>query len=250
MPGLEWLVARPVAHRGLHDGSATIENTPSAFVAAIKAGYGIECDLQVSADGEAMVFHDAMLGRLTEANARVDSMRASDLKRLHFKTTKDHMITLGELCDLTAGAAPLLIEMKSHFPGDCRLLERCASVISSYQGAASLMSFDPRLVRALRTHAPALTRGIVAEKKQTEPAAGPSCAPIGLAARCYEWARARPQFIAFSANDLPDPITSIARKVFGLRVLAWTVRMPAQQRVAMHHADQIIFEGFRPCHSC
>src|SRR5262245_6770267 len=110
MPGLEWLVARPVAHRGLHDGSTAIENTPSAFVAAINAGYGIECDLQVSADGEAMVFHDAVLDRLTEASARVDSMRASDLKRLHFKATKDHMITLGELCDLSAGAAPLLIE--------------------------------------------------------------------------------------------------------------------------------------------
>jgi glycerophosphoryl diester phosphodiesterase len=232
MPGLEWLVARPVAHRGLHDGGAVIENTPSAFMAAIKAGYGIECDLQVSADGEAMVFHDAALDRLTEASARVDSMRASDLKRLHFKATNDHMITLGELCDLAAGAVPLLIEMKSHFPGDCRLLERCTSVISAYQGAAALMSFDPLLVRALRAHAPTLTRGIVAERKQ--------------ASRPYDWVVARPQFIAFSANDLPDPSTSIARKVFGLRVLAWTVRTREQQYAVMRHADQIIFEGFRP----
>jgi glycerophosphoryl diester phosphodiesterase len=246
MGRLEWLVARPIAHRGLHDGSAAIENTPSAFVAAIKAGYGIECDLQVSADGEAMVFHDAVLGRLTEASARVDSMRASDLKRLDFKATKDHMITLGELCDLTAGAVPLLIEMKNDFPGDCRLLERSVSVISGYRRAAALMSFDARLVQALRARAPTLTRGVVAETPQKEAAAARLAASMASAARCNEWFRARPQFVAFSANDLPDRITAIARNVFGLRVLAWTVHTREQQHAAMRHADQIIFEGFRP----
>jgi glycerophosphoryl diester phosphodiesterase len=246
MRGLEWLLARPIAHRGLHDGSAAIENTPSAFVAAIKAGYGIECDLQVSADGEAMVFHDAELGRLTEASVRVDTMRATDLKRVEFKASQDRMITLGELCDLTAGAVPLLIELKNHFPGDSRLLERCKSVISSYRGAAALMSFDPRLVQRMRTRAPALTRGIVVEKKQAEAAAGLLGAAIASAGRCNDWFRARPQFVAFSANNLPDPITAIARYVFGVRVLAWTVRTREQQRAAMRHADQIIFEGFRP----
>src|SRR4029079_14090478 len=75
MAGLDWLIARPWAHRGLHDvQKGVIENTPSAFTAAIAAGYGIECDLQVSADGEAMVFHDAGLGRLTEADKRIEHM--------------------------------------------------------------------------------------------------------------------------------------------------------------------------------
>ena len=70
MPGLDWLTARPIAHRGLHDAAAgVIENTPSAFAAAIAGDYGIECDLQISADGEAMVHHDDALGRLTEGSA-------------------------------------------------------------------------------------------------------------------------------------------------------------------------------------
>ena len=70
MAGLDWLIARPVAHRGLHDAQkGVIENTPSAFAAVIAGGYGIECDLQVSADGEAMVHHDDVLGRLTVARA-------------------------------------------------------------------------------------------------------------------------------------------------------------------------------------
>jgi len=55
MSGLAWLTTRPIAHRGLHNASAgVIENTASAFAAAIAAGYGIETDLQISADGEAM----------------------------------------------------------------------------------------------------------------------------------------------------------------------------------------------------
>ncbi len=100
MPGLDWLIERPVAHRGLHDAQkGIIENTPSAFAAAIAGGYGIECDVQVTADGEAMVHHDEALGRLTNGSDRLDAMTAADLKRIQFKATTDRMITLGELCD-------------------------------------------------------------------------------------------------------------------------------------------------------
>ena len=123
MAGLDWLIARPVAHRGLHDAQkGIIENTPSAFAAAIAGGYGIECDLQISADGDAMVHHDEVLGRLTEGNGRLDAMTAAELKRVPFKATADRMITLAELCDLVAGRAPLVIELKSRFDGDRRLV--------------------------------------------------------------------------------------------------------------------------------
>ena len=77
MPDMDWLVARPVAHRGLHHGKRIIENTPSAFVAAIAGCYGIECDLQITADGEALVHHDDALGRMTDGNARLDAMTAA-----------------------------------------------------------------------------------------------------------------------------------------------------------------------------
>src|SRR5262245_4778199 len=97
----EWLTARPIAHRGLHDASAgVIENTASAFTAAIECVYGIECDIQISADGEALVYHDDALGRLTEGSGPLAAMPAAALKRVAFKGTADLMITLGELCDL------------------------------------------------------------------------------------------------------------------------------------------------------
>src|SRR5215467_2318373 len=165
MADLHWLIARPVAHRGLHDQKSVIENTPSAFAAAIAARYGIECDLQISADGEAMVYHDDALGPLTEGCSRLDATTAAELKRAAFKATGDRMITLGELCDLVAGRTTLLIEMKSRFAGDRQLASRVASVLSGYRGPAAVMSFDPAQIANLRAVAPTLPRGMVAEKK-------------------------------------------------------------------------------------
>src|SRR5712691_8509603 len=101
---MDWLTARPVAHRGLHDaGAGVIENTLSAFRAAISGNYAIECDLQVTSDGEAMVFHDDALGRLTEGNSPLTALTTVDLKRVRFKSTTDSMLTLGELCELVSG---------------------------------------------------------------------------------------------------------------------------------------------------
>jgi glycerophosphoryl diester phosphodiesterase len=105
MPGLDWLTARPVAHRGLHDpNNGIIENTASAIRAAVDANYAIEVDLQLTADGEAMVHHDDALGRLTQGTGRLGAMNASELKRVAFKQTGDRMLTLGDLCETVATA--------------------------------------------------------------------------------------------------------------------------------------------------
>ncbi len=67
MPELDWLTARPIAHRGYHDrAQRRIENTLPAAEAAIAHNFAIECDLQATADGRVVVFHDDVLDRLTE----------------------------------------------------------------------------------------------------------------------------------------------------------------------------------------
>src|SRR6185437_13986982 len=136
----------------------------SAFNAAIAGGYGIECDVQASADGEAMVHHDDALGRLTEGSGRLGALGAAALKKVRFKQTADRMLTLGELCDLTGARAPLLIEIKSRFDGERTLVSRVAEVLADYRGPVAAMSFDPAPVEMLRHIAPGLTRGIVAER--------------------------------------------------------------------------------------
>src|SRR5262249_41072283 len=151
MADLDWLIARPLAHRGLHDDAkGIIENTMSAFAAAIAGRYGIECDLQISGDGEAMVHHDDMLGRLTQGGGRLDTMTAAELKRVEFKETADRMITLGELCDFVANRTALLIELKSPRANDRRLAARAAEVLLGYGGEGAGGSVGPRPAAAGR----------------------------------------------------------------------------------------------------
>jgi glycerophosphoryl diester phosphodiesterase len=241
----DWLIARPIAHRGLHDAAnGVIENTASAFEAAITGGYGIETDLQLSSDGEAMVHHDDVLGRLNEGAGRLDRMSSADLKRIPYKATKDAMLTLGELCALVAGRATLVIELKSRFDGDLRLPQRVAAVLKDYPHPAAVMSFDPGQVAALRDFAPALMRGLVALRPDGVRERNPT---TGSAARFVLQALAgRLQFLAYRVSDLPSPVPSFARNVLGLPLLAWTVRTVEDRRRAAKHGDQIIFEGWRP----
>lgn len=241
----DWLTARPIAHRGLHDAAnGVIENTPSAFEAAIGGRYAIECDLQISADGEAMVHHDDVLGRLTEGEGRLNAMAATELGRVKFKATGDRMLTLAELCELVSGRATLVIEMKSRFDGDVRLPRRVAQVLGGYQGPAAVMSFDPGQVAAIRDFAPQLRRGLVGWRRDRTREDNTT---TGAAAKFMLQAlAARLQFLAYRVSDLPSAVPGFARSVLGLPLLTWTVRTPEDHRRAAEHADQIIFEGFRP----
>jgi len=248
MPGLDWLTARPIAHRGLHDAAAgVIENTASAFRAAIDGGFSIETDLQISADGEAMVHHDFALGRLTLGSRLLAAMTAAGLREVPFKDTSDRIMTLGELCDLVAGRVPLVIELKSRFDGDRRLVARVAQVLQSYAGPVAVMSFDPGLVQALRETASGLPRGIVAERyyKDSEWYELSDSQKRSLAFLLHA-PRTRPHFVAYHVKDLPSPGPWIARHVFGLPLLAWTVRTEQDRRRARTWANQMIFERFRP----
>jgi glycerophosphoryl diester phosphodiesterase len=237
MARLDWLSARPIAHRGLH-GQGAVENTASAFAAAIAAGYAIETDLQITADGEAVVHHDANLGRLTEGSGALAAMTVADLRRVPFKDTADRIITLRELLDLVAGRVTLTIELKSLHDGDERLPQRAAQVLAGYAGPAALMSFDPFQVAVVREAVPGITRGLVAEKRRGR--AGHLGPYIG------NLLRARPHFLAYSVADLPALPPLLARFVLRKPVLTWTVRTDADRAKAARWADQIIFEGLTP----
>ena len=244
----DWLTARPLAHRGLHDRtSGIIENMPSAVRAAIEGNFGIEVDVQLTADGEAMVHHDGALGRLTEGSGALLDLTAAELRAVRFKDTPERMMSLGDLCALLAGRVPLVIELKSHFDGDRRLVTRTAEVLASYSGPAAAMSFDPDQVLGLRELMPMLPRGIVAEREYTEADWPEATAQQRRGMRHLRHAlRTRPHFVAYWVDELPAPAPWMARNIFGLPLLTWTVRTPEQRDRAARHADQMIFEGFRP----
>jgi glycerophosphoryl diester phosphodiesterase len=244
----DWLTARPVAHRGLHDRArGIVENMPAAAQAAIAGNFAIECDIQLTSDGEAMVHHDDELGRLTEGSGALLGKTAAELKGVAFRDTPERMMTLGDLCSLVAGRVPLVIEVKSHFDGDRRLVSRMAEVLASYPGPAVGMSFDPDHVVGLRELIPARPRGIVAERHYT---AGdwPEASPAQRHGMTHmrHFFRTQPDFVAYWIDELPGVAPWIARNIFGCPLLTWTVRTSDQRQRAARHADQMIFEGFRP----
>jgi glycerophosphoryl diester phosphodiesterase len=243
-----WLTARPVAHRGLHDKSrGIIENMPGAVTAAVAGNFAIEVDLQRTADGEAMVHHDDELGRLTDGAGALKDKTAAELKQVAFKDTAERMMALGDLCALVGGRVPLVIEVKSHFDGDRRLIARMKDVLGAYSGPVAVMSFDPDQVLALRQMLPTLPRGIIAQNSYDD-AEWTALMPAQRAGMLYlrHAFTTRPHFVAYWVNELPAPAPWIARNVFGCPLLTWTVRTPEQRARAARHADQMIFEGFRP----
>jgi glycerophosphoryl diester phosphodiesterase len=157
------------------------------------------------------------------------------------------MMSLGDLCALVRGRVPLVIEVKSHFDGDRKLVARMAEVLGSYSGPAVGMSFDPDQVQALRENMPERPRGIVAERSYEE-ADWPEATAAQRRGMLHlrHALRTRPHFVAYWVDDLPALAPWIARNIFGLPLLTWAVRTPEQRERAARHADQMIFEGFRP----
>lgn len=244
----DWLTARPVAHRGLHDISrGIVENMPGAVQAAIAGNFSIEVDIQLSADGEAMVHHDHALGRLTEATGELIEKTAAELRALTFKDTAERMMSLSDLCAVAAGRVPLVIEVKSRFDGDRKLVTRMAEVLAVYDGPAVGMSFDPDQVLALRELLPSRPRGIVAQRTyEDEYWVKLTQAQRDSMLSLRHGLQTQPHFVAFKVDHLPAPAPWIARNVFGCALLGWTVRTPEQRTRVGQYADQMIFEGFVP----
>jgi glycerophosphoryl diester phosphodiesterase len=241
---LSWLVARPIAHRGLHDKSkGVLENTESAFAAAIRGNYTIECDLQVTREGKAVVFHDETLERLTEAEGLAKLRTVKELKSLAYRVGNDRMQTLQELLEQVNGKVPLVIELKSHWDGDETLALQALKVLEDYDGPYCLMSFDPDAIAAVATYSPSTVRGIVADRTVDSYY---NSLPLGrrLEMRSFSHlTRTRPHFVSYYFRDLPfAPVQRI--RAAGYPVITWTIRSEEQARVARRYSDQITFEGY------
>lgn len=227
---LRRLLGRPIAHRGLHacggpDGP--VENTITAAAAAIEAGYGIECDIQLASDGEAMVFHDDRLERLTGASGPVADHASAALSAIALRESVDHIPTLAAFVAAIAGRVPLVVEIKSASDGDTRLADRALDLLRAYQGPVALESFDAAIV------AHCIARGATCPVGLVGPSDDGGSDPA-LIARC--------DFISWSVDRLDEA----AARHPGVPLTTWTVRTAAQRTSAERHGAQIVFEGFRP----
>jgi len=231
---LAFLTERPFAHRGLH-GVGISENGMAAFDAAITADFGIECDVRLSRDGVPVVFHDAMLERMTAAAGRVAEQDAAALEGMQLPDGGG-VPRLSALLARCAGGTPLLIEIKVDRWREVAPL--CAAVAAALArqaaSTAAVMSFNLLAVRWFARHAPDIVRGMVVTQQDK-----PNLR--GRIERALALALGHPDFIACDIRDLPSPFAAYCRRK-GLPVLTWTVRGAADRARAAAHADQIIFE--------
>ena len=242
----DWLVARPIAHRGWH-GPQRPENSLAAARAAAEAGFSVECDVVLSADGEAMVFHDATLERLTGAAGPVGLRSARELSALTLSGTPERIPAFAELLAALAGRVSLICEIKSGFDGDVRLAERAAALAADYAGPLAFKSFDPAVIAHLRAAGTPRPLGIVAEASYDDPYfAAMSPAQKRDAAAFGHLDRTAPDFLSWSVNDLPHAAPALFRGLAQKPVMAWTVRSPAQWALVRRYADQGVFEGAAP----
>ena len=230
-----WIAEHVYAHRGLH-GSGAPENSPSAFSAAIERGLGIECDIQRSSDGQAMVFHDWELDRLTEETGPVVRRSAEQLGQIAMTGSIDRIPTLRQFLDQVAGRVPVLIEVKSR--RDRPVAPLCLAVrraLEGYLGAHAVMSFDPRVSAWFARQSPKTTRGLVVTEEDDR------ALPGQIRRRLSLW-HARPDFLAYDIRDLPSRFAA-AQRSRGLPVVTWTVRSAELRQRAAEHADAPIAEG-------
>ena len=245
-PDCDWLTQVAIAHRGLHDANNGVEeNSMLAVEAAIEHGYAIEVDVQLSSDGEAMVFHDRTLDRLTNETGAVSEFSACQLNKIAYADGKGTIPTLVQLLDQVAGRAGLVIEIKSGWKGDTRLVQRTAQCLASYTGEAAVMSFDPVQVAWLAHEAPDIIRGMVADGATQDDY---PWLPLSTRLSLREFRHVDvtdPDFLSLDKHWLPCPVSRAHRKK-RVPMICWTIRSEQEASDALRWCDQITFEGYLP----
>lgn len=241
-----WLTTQAVAHRGLHDSNRTVpENSLQAFAAACDAGYAVEMDVRLAADGVVMVMHDHTLDRLTETVGHLADFSSAELaEHVRLKANKEPIPTLPQVLDLIAGAVPLLVEVKNFSPDVGKLERAVADCLHGYRGPVAVQSFNAQVVAWFQQHAPTLTRGAV-----TSEFSSPDLDLTDRQRFQVREAMARrlgePQFYSHDVRFLPHDYVDLARK-HGVPLLIWTVTDDAALRKARQYGDNVIFEVIRP----
>ena len=241
-PSFEWMLARPVAHRGYHDAGRKIpENSLAAFEEAASNNFPAELDARLLCDGAVCVFHDENTFRLTGIDQHVSGLSEADLSSFRLRGTDQTIPLLADVLETVGGRVPLLIELKSF--GEAGLLERnTAKLVSSYGGKCAIQSFNPRTVRWFSEHAPDIPRGQLGGRtKGTDLPLHRKILMRTLLCAVYS----KPHFIAFEAEALPCIPCTLARRR-DIPLLAWTVRSQEEALRVREICDNIIFEGFFP----
>ncbi len=228
------------AHRGLHSRDRTVpENSLEAFRLAAREGYGIELDVQLSKDGQVVVFHDDTLDRVCGVHARVDEKTYEELKQLSLCGTEHTIPLFSDVLAVIRGRGPLIVELKTG-RRNRELCEKTHALLESYRGDVCIESFNPFIVTWFRLHAPDLVRGQLAMPYKRY--AGEGFTKVQAFAMSHSLFNflARPQFIAYRIGPRP-PLVRLSEALGAMRI-GWTSHEPRNEK----GRDGVIFEFYRP----
>ena len=246
------LFSEPIAHRGYHDcggsfGVGRTENSMSAFEAAIQKGFGIELDVQLTADNIPVVFHDSHLQRLTGKNKYIRELKFSDLQNIKL-FNGETIPTFSAFLNLISGSVPILIELKDQDGGlgeNVGSLEtQVAKALEPYQGPAAIMSYNPNSMISVARKLPEIPRGLVTEP--FSPKFWPRVRKERLDdLRAHKYLKkVQASFISHYHRDLNSKhVERVSRFV---SVLSWTIRNTVDMKLALKKSKNITFEGFNP----
>jgi glycerophosphoryl diester phosphodiesterase len=133
-----------IAHRG--DPVAERENTPAAFAAAVAAGAEmIELDVRRTADGAAVVVHDATLERLWGVQRRVADLSAEEIRALGIpelgealRAIPEDVQVMVDYCERGVAEPALAAVVEAD------ALERCLFSGDCYDGHRAIRAAAPR----------------------------------------------------------------------------------------------------------
>ncbi len=239
----ELLFAPPIAHRGLWSPDGYPENSLGAFQAACAAGYAIELDVQITADREAVVFHDTTLERMTGTPGRVADHNVADLALLRLAGSDETIPTLADALTLVGAKAMVHIEIKSPFGEVGPLERRVHDILIDHHGPTSVIGFNPYSHAWFADHHPQVLRGLNSycyadrDARRLAPELRRQFAKLGHVAI------ARPNFLALVLDMLPSAKAD-EHRASGMPVIAWTVRSADAWEGVRAHCDNMIFESF------
>jgi glycerophosphoryl diester phosphodiesterase len=239
----ERLFEPPIAHRGLWAPDGAPENSLGSFQAACAAGYGIELDVQLSADGEAMVFHDDDLERMTGVAGRLADRTSAELAELRLKDSDERIPTLMQTLALVGHRAMVHVELKTPYGQVGPLEQRVHEILIDHNGPVCVIGFNPYSHAWFADRFPGVLRGLDSYSYKRAP--NMSEAQRMSFAKLEHVAIARPHFLALSLDMLPNKL-ALGYRVEGLPIVAWTVRSREQWEAVRDGCDNLIFEGFRP----
>ena len=232
------------AHRGLH-GDGIPENSLAAFDLAAEKGYGIELDVRLAKDGGLVVHHDPTLKRTCGVDRGISEMSVGEISGYPLGNSKEHIPSFQEALDCVRGRVPLIVELKTAGKRNAELAQKTYALLRAYGGDWIVESFDPRLMRWFRKHAPQAIRGQLAyDPRLGGPPGKGSLYWLG-ANLLMNWI-SRPDFVAYCHETDRNLSFRIVRKVFHPVLAAWTVRSAEQYQRLQGRYDIQIFEGFEP----